>query len=369
MLCTDTLTVDTVKRTREGYLVADARAARVGIQEYAGREVDPDGSLGLRDRATVRVWRSEDEVFHKDAIASFSTIAVTNDHPPEAVTSDNWRKYGVGETGDEILRDGKFMRVPLAIRDAAAVRDYEAGKRELSCGYTCDVVAQSGTTADGEAYDAIQTNIRGNHVAIVQRGRAGPEVRIGDSTPMKTILIDGHSVEVSDAAEIAVANLKKQLTDAQTVIAGHATADAEMATKLSTADAKVATLEAKVATLEAGQLTGDALDAVVAERGQLIADAKRIGGENLDVKGSNADIKKRAVLAKLGDTYAGKDAGFFDAAFTLQVDALAKDGTRQLADALSHIKPAPQLADAATKAHQDRNNALREGWKTPAGNA
>lgn len=365
----DTLTVDTVKRTREGYLVADARAARIGIQEYSGREVDPDGSLGLRDRAIVRVLRPESEVFHKDAIASFSTIAVTNDHPPEAVTADNWRKYGVGETGDEILRDGKFMRVPLAIRDAAAIRAFEGGKQELSCGYTCDVDPTGGTTDDGLQYDAVQRNIRGNHVALVARGRAGPEVRIGDENPMtlKTITVDGIPVEVTDAAATVIATLQGRIATAG---ATHATALADSATKLSAADARIATLDAEVATLKAAALTGDKLDAAVAERAQLLADAKRIGGDKLDMTGDNASIKKRAVLAKLGDTYATKDAAFFDAAFTLQVDALAADtGASQLADAVRHIKPTADAATAAAEAKKKRNAEIAGAWNKPAATA
>lgn len=366
MLCTDTLTVDSVKRTREGYLVADARAARIGIQEYTGREVDPDGSLGLRDKAIVRVLRPEAEVFNKDAIASFSTIAVTNDHPPEAVTADNWRKYGVGETGDEILRDGKFMRVPLAIRDAAAIRAFEDGKQELSCGYTCDVDPTGGTTEDGLQYDAIQRNIRGNHIALVRRGRAGPEVRIGDESTMttKTITVDGIPVEVTDAAATVIATLQKRIADND---ATAATTLADTTGKLAAAEAKIATQDAEIASLKAAQLTGDALDAAVAERAQLVADAKRIGGEKLDVTGDNATIKKRAVLAKLGDQYATRDAAFFDAAFTLQVDALAKDGgAQQLADAVSHIKPTADAAAAAAEAKKKRSAEMSNAWKGEA---
>ena len=366
MLCTDTLTVDSVKRTREGYLVADARAARIGIQEYSGREVDPDGTLGLRDRAVVRVYRPEAEVFHKDTIASFSTIAVTNDHPPEAVTADNWRKYGVGETGDEILRDGKFMRVPLAIRDAAAIHDFEGGKQELSCGYTCDVDPTAGTTEDGLQYDAIQRNIRGNHIALVKRGRAGPEVRIGDESTMttKTITVDGIPVEVTDAAATVIATLQKRITDNE---ASAATVLADATGKLAAAEAKIATQDAEIATLKEAVLTGDKLDAAVAERSQLVADAKRIGGEKLDVTGDNATIKKRAVLAKLGDQYANRDAAFFDAAFTLQVDALAKDtGAKQLADAVSQITPTTDAKMAAEEARKKRNAEMGSAWKGAA---
>src|SRR5690606_37114050 len=110
----------------------------------------------------------------------FAHRPVTNDHPDEPVTADNWKQFAVGQTADEIARDGQFIRVPLMVADAAAIKAIEDGKRELSAGYTCDLAFEAGQTASGEAYDAIQKNIRANHVAIVQRGRAGSEVRIGD---------------------------------------------------------------------------------------------------------------------------------------------------------------------------------------------
>lgn len=174
MKFTDRVTIAGTRRRDDGYLVADARVARTGIQVYAGWEV------GKPEKDTVRVYRPEGEVFARDAMASFAHRPVTNDHPDEQVTADNWKQYSVGNTSDEIARDGQFLRVPLMIADAAAIKAVEDGKRELSAGYTSELKWEDGTTPDGEPYDAIQTNIRANHVAIVHRGRAGNQVRIGD---------------------------------------------------------------------------------------------------------------------------------------------------------------------------------------------
>lgn len=170
-------TVDaaSVRRTSSGYLVAQARVARTGIQIYGGKEV------GRPDMERVRVYRSEREVFGQDALRSFAHRPVTIDHPAEPVTADNWRTHAVGQTGDEILRDGKFIRVPLVLMDAAAIKRVEDGHRELSVGYTCDLKWEPGVTADGEQYDAVQTGIRANHLAIVKEARGGGDLRIGDN--------------------------------------------------------------------------------------------------------------------------------------------------------------------------------------------
>src|SRR5690606_31354603 len=109
----DTVTLDGLRRTQDGYLVADAKVARTGIQIYTGREVDPENKHGLRDKATVRVYRPEEEVFAQDAMHSFAYRPVTDDHPTEMVTADNWKALAVGQTGGEVARDGEFVRVPL----------------------------------------------------------------------------------------------------------------------------------------------------------------------------------------------------------------------------------------------------------------
>jgi hypothetical protein len=147
---TDIVTVAGTRRTGDGYLVADARVARTGIQNYLGVEI------GRPEMQTVRVYRPGTEVFSEDTLKSAAHRPVTNEHPPEMVTSENWRTYSVGQTGDEIAGEGIFIRVPLMVSDEAAIRDIESGKQELSAGYVCDLDFTAGMTSAGEAYDAVQ---------------------------------------------------------------------------------------------------------------------------------------------------------------------------------------------------------------------
>jgi hypothetical protein len=189
----DIVALDGVRRTGDGYLVASARIARTGIQIYSGDEV------GKPALSRVRVYRPEAEVFHRDALHSMAHRPITLDHPREAVTADNWRGLAVGQTGDEVARDGDFVRVPLVLMDAEAIRAIEAGKRELSLGYTVDLKWEPGKTPAGEVYDAIQTAIRANHLAVVTAARGGPELRIGDdgeddmadAIKTRTVMVDG----------------------------------------------------------------------------------------------------------------------------------------------------------------------------------
>lgn len=173
----DRVTVDAkdVRRTADGYLTATPRVARTGIQVYSGAE------MGRPQMDRVLVYRPEDEVFHKDALASMTHRPMTNDHPPVQVTAANWKEHAVGQLGDSALRDGEFVRIPMVMMDSNAIKDFDSGKRELSFGYSCDVEWTEGVTKDGQTYDAIQRGIRGNHLALVDAARGGEKLRIGDS--------------------------------------------------------------------------------------------------------------------------------------------------------------------------------------------
>ena len=91
MFCADHLTLDAPQRTRDGFLKVRARAARTGIYDYAGHEVDPNNEHGLRDKAVVKVYRPGDQVFDRASLASFVGKPITDNHPTAPVTRDNWR--------------------------------------------------------------------------------------------------------------------------------------------------------------------------------------------------------------------------------------------------------------------------------------
>lgn len=149
-------------RLPNGFLRVDGYLTRTGIFVYQ----DATGKQ-------VRELRLPEEVMHADTLASFALVPVTNDHPPEMLTADNAKQYSVGSVSESVRPEGDKVRASMMITDAATIADIEAGKSELSCGYTADVVPESGVW-NGQPYDAKQTNIRGNHVAIVDVGRAGP---------------------------------------------------------------------------------------------------------------------------------------------------------------------------------------------------
>lgn len=157
--------------TAEGYLICrSVPIARTGDQEYTAREVMQDGDPGQ----TVIVHRRPEDVFAEETIASFEGKPVTDDHPPENVQAENFASYARGHV-QNVRQAGDNLVGDVYVTDAKLASDVKHRvKREISCGYQCDLVP------DG-AGGYYQTNIRGNHVAVVLRGRAGHDVAIHDA--------------------------------------------------------------------------------------------------------------------------------------------------------------------------------------------
>ena len=160
--------------TAEGFLICkNVPIARTGMQEYTARDLMLDGD----PERMIKVNRYEADVFEPAALASFEGKPVTDGHPPEEVEPANFASYAKGHI-QRVRREGDFMVADLYINDPILINDVRNGiKREVSCGYICEY------TADGDGYK--QSKIRGNHVAVVPRGRAGHEVAIKDESPVK----------------------------------------------------------------------------------------------------------------------------------------------------------------------------------------
>ncbi|WP_213022470.1 DUF2213 domain-containing protein [Brevibacillus reuszeri] len=160
--------------TPEGFLIChNVPIARTGWYDYLGKEI---GAEDKHDEL-VKVYRSPEEVFSPAAIASFEGKVLTDEHPNEPVTPINALRYTKGViqnvrrgTGE----DDSFLMADLVVYDQNLINEIQEGKREVSCGYDCVYEAMK----DGTYH---QRQICGNHVAVVNSGRAGDRVAIQDS--------------------------------------------------------------------------------------------------------------------------------------------------------------------------------------------
>jgi hypothetical protein len=159
-------------KTPEGYLICtDAILARTGKQTYRKNEIFKDSD----DETEIEVDRTEDEVFSPQTLASFENKPVTVEHPDEDVNVHNYKEYAVGFVRD--VHRGEVNGQPvilgnLVVTDEQTIQEIENGEHtDLSCGYDCDIADEA---------NPCQRNIRGNHVALCECGRAGI-ARIVDS--------------------------------------------------------------------------------------------------------------------------------------------------------------------------------------------
>lgn len=315
----DAAKIGGTKKTQEGYLVATSRVARTGVQTYLASELG-DVADGFDSDAVVRVYRAEDQVFHKDTLASITRVPVTLDHPPELVDADNWATYSVGDVGDAFARDGEWIVVNPMIKDAAARTAAETTHKEISMGYTANIVkARDGVDADFEMVD-----IRMNHLALVPKGRAGSQARIGDAqwgaspvtvedkrmtVELKTVILGDKAVQVEAKDADTVAAILK---DHKTAIDAKDTEIGELKGKLATAESKV---------LDDAAIT-DMVDAKV-----------------------EAKTKRDAVAAKFGDE-AVKDASDAEIAGMFKViDKSAGNADETVRNALKDAKPIQDAED------------------------
>jgi hypothetical protein len=170
--------------TPEGYVVfKNAVIARTGFQKYKLKEIDEGERQSQKilgdPEEEVELLRTPEEVFNPRTIASFETKSVTDGHPDQLLNVDTVREHEKGQIanvrrGAEALESGDFpLLADLIVKDRFLIEKIKAGLRELSCGYNYHVLRQGDSL--------LQVDIVGNHVAIVNAGRAGPEASIQDS--------------------------------------------------------------------------------------------------------------------------------------------------------------------------------------------
>lgn len=273
-----------------GWVKVDGFIARSGMLRYT----TDDGKPWIE-------YRPPEEAFDAKTLDSFGLVPLTNTHPPSGLLdAENTSQYAVGSV-DTPRKDGDKVRARMLVTDADAVAAMKRGRVEVSCGYTCDVDNKPGTI-DGVRYDAIQRNVRGNHVALVDVGRAGSEVRVrmdglgmvqlpsdAEKDPLLAtkIKIDGVEFDVSDSGAQA---FRKYMDNAAREIEKlKARADSsEAQSKKLQAELKVAPEKARAA-----------IEARVAVE----TDARKVLGTDAKFDGlSDLEVKRLAAEKHLGGT-------------------------------------------------------------------
>ena len=263
-------------RTDEGYLIDTPIVGRVGIQLYK----NADGTIR-------RELRPPEEVFNTDSLKSFAGKPITDGHPSEPVTAKNAKRLLVGTMQGEGRQDGENVVAPIIIHDGEVIdKILKGGKRELSLGYKVDLEETPGVW-NGQEYDAIQRNIRINHLAIVPRGRAGnARLNLDRHDAVSFNPEEENSMPADNLGRIRLDNgLEYQ-------------AAPEVIVEVEKLRGDKANLETQVNELR------KRLDTVAAERDTLksqVESAEKIRADALEK--ARAEIKARAELDKIAETF------------------------------------------------------------------
>ena len=343
------------ERTTEGFLKGRAIVTCCGVFTYKRA----DGTL-------QRELRLPEEVFAPATLESLKLKPVTLNHPTELVTPENADMLQVGSLGDnpsstnqeynwngeptdwKKLTDGLNVAVDMIITKKDAIDAVINGKQGLSMGYTCDIeIAEPGSTWCGVEYDYIQRNIKYNHCAIVDAGRAGDNAKIelrvdsadavledklvtkdGGTKMLKKINLDGIDYEAEESVIKALNTEKKRADDAVAELSKFKEDSAKelsvMTAERDTQKERADKAEEDLAKAKAEALDSTKLDEAVNARIELYKNAEKAGVEvKNDMK--DADIKK-AVIAKVFPkaNLDGKDSAYIDARYDATIEMLAE---------------------------------------------
>lgn len=295
--------------------------AKVGVLPY----IRADGTI-------TNEAKLPEDLFHADTVASLKGAPITMEHPPGLVTAENSKELVKGSVMDSVQEQGGTLVGNGAIYDGELIKKLKGGeKREVSIGFTHKLEKKDGEI-NGQKFDHIQRNIKVNHVAATDSGRAGPSVAIhlDSNNDLAVEKTDGIEKEIKKMAEnkkvvlTLDADIIKKLGNISTLIKskdnehlGQAAEQiGEVATELqaglekapppdsiselAAAKQEIATLEAQVqnlqAVIEAAKAAAEAatspetMNQLVEERASVVQTAESLIKE-FDSKGKDGKIK------------------------------------------------------------------------------
>lgn len=331
-----------------GELVAPCTFARSGVMKYLAKELSPLFD-DLPPNQVVRVMRTADELYKPSVMEALKSAPITIGHPNDDVSVDNYKELAKGvlsgmPTKGEDSTGESTLAGEVCLNDKEAIRLSDEGKAGLSLGYRADLIRVQGNTD----YDAMQINIRPNHIAIVGGPRAGWEFRIGDSAEL---------LELEEALA-EEAKLAEELVNKTT----------ELTVKLADAEAKISELEAKLDVAneslasKSGLRFSDAdIVGMVESRVGFLLTAKRLTDEDL-TKLSEGEAMRKIVTARIGDMSQKSDS-YVQARYEILLEDEAPSELQHIMQAQLKTKFADKQAEKTPSEISREKMILRNAHK------
>lgn len=299
-----------------GFMTLKTVVSRSGIQKYYGYELGmTDGDNAFK---IFKVYRPPEEVFSRESLDTFINIPVTDDHPSELVTIDNVKELQKGQLS-HVEKSGDYLMGISTITDKDLINKIKNGKVEVSVGYTNVLKDESGVF-QGEKYDFVQSQIKSNHLAVVDKGRCGSACKLTfdsqEKTKMANIMISGVSFEVSDQVKQAFdAYVKDQEESAKKKEEEMEDMEEEKKKVEAQKDALQGQLDAEKKTA----LTDADIEKMVNDRAMIISSAQKVLTDE-EFKAAGKDLKQAVIKKVMADIdLDGKSEDYIGAMFDVAI--------------------------------------------------
>lgn len=351
--------------------------SKANVCPYYGREIAGAEEMGLDPEKVYRLYRDPGEL--AKAATSFAGKQLLLEHVPVSADDPHLERT-VGSVGDGVEFRAPYLMAPLSIWDGEAIALIESGdQKELSSAYRYRADMTPGTSPEGEPYDGIMRDISGNHVALVAKGRAGPDVVVQDELPSDLDPEAGRAGPElhGGAQEITMSKINRSLMGA----VAHGALIAYLKPRLAqdakidlapvlegvngkTFKAKKGEIAAAVKTATAGKLAKDAnIDTVV----DVLDAIENMAGDDMEanagmpeagkVRGKDEDPDKRRDFLK--EKLSEDDMAAYDAICQEAMDE-EKDDKDEKDDKVDKKAMDAAIADAVKTATDNANRNQRE---------
>lgn len=187
------------------------------VCQYLGKEIDPAGQFGLKPNGIYNVYRPVSEISKKEFIESLNAKPLLDDHTVIGnvggmESPDSKREAGVLT---EVKLVGNELRGRIDVWSPSLLDKISQGKKELSLAYSCSFTPRKGVFK-GEKYDFIQSDLKcGNHLALVDEARNGPDCRVTDGVFVRDekITLENSEMDISKLSKDEVIEALKGCSD------------------------------------------------------------------------------------------------------------------------------------------------------------
>jgi hypothetical protein len=376
-------------KTDEGYLIFDAPVAKVGVYEYV-----------LSDGSIQRDFIGPEQLFAQDSMDTIKLKPVTNSHPPEVFVNASLNKSRkIGGVGETVKRKNDMLYAKMVIDTDDGIKSIlNENRRQLSPGYTCDLIKSPGTYK-GQSYDVVQVNRRYNHVAIVDSARGGSDLSIkidsidnvnkndgiskdivnidleikqetnNEGGYMPTIRIDGKDYEASSEVITNIGRLEERILQSEKKCDGIQGNVNELTIKLDEKTKENSKLQAEKDTLQAKLDEAKSIDInaivnqKVAERVEVEKVASLVSKEIKVDEMEIIDAKKAIILKKYPEAKLdGKDEIYINARFDAVKEGLSEVSKIDEQNALTNPKFV-NVKNDSLKAEEKYLEESKNAWR------